>query len=115
MPWVGSEPTITASERTKTLHAFDRSDTVTAQRQFYRLLILEQSDEGVKLEQFAWFHYKLTKHGRCKSAVEALDLLPVLSWASARVLSSGMEQLVVRWKQADNSEKQVASVFRVEE
>jgi hypothetical protein len=29
MPWVGFEPTIPASERTKTVHALDRSSTVT--------------------------------------------------------------------------------------
>jgi hypothetical protein len=29
MPWMGSEPTIPASDREKTLHALDRSATVT--------------------------------------------------------------------------------------
>jgi hypothetical protein len=29
MPWVGFEPTIPASERAKTVHALDRSATVT--------------------------------------------------------------------------------------
>jgi hypothetical protein len=29
MPWVGLEPTILASERAKTVHALDRSATVT--------------------------------------------------------------------------------------
>jgi hypothetical protein len=29
MPWVGLEPTIPASERAKTVHALDRSATVT--------------------------------------------------------------------------------------
>jgi hypothetical protein len=29
MPWVGFEPTIPASERAKTVHVSDRSDTVT--------------------------------------------------------------------------------------
>jgi hypothetical protein len=29
MPWVGFEPTVPASERAKTVHALDRSATVT--------------------------------------------------------------------------------------
>jgi hypothetical protein len=29
MPWVGFEPTIPGSERAKTVHALDRSTTVT--------------------------------------------------------------------------------------
>jgi hypothetical protein len=29
MPWVGFDPTIPASERVKTVHALDRSATVT--------------------------------------------------------------------------------------
>jgi hypothetical protein len=35
MPWVQFEPTITASERAKTVHALDRSTTVTND---YRIL-----------------------------------------------------------------------------
>jgi hypothetical protein len=31
MPWVGFEPTIPASERTKTVHALDRAATVTGE------------------------------------------------------------------------------------
>jgi hypothetical protein len=54
MPWVGFEPTITASERTKTVHALDRSATVTGALIHYyypyfifvkNLLLSKNSDE----------------------------------------------------------------------
>jgi hypothetical protein len=35
MPWVGFEPTIPASERAKTVHALDRSDTVPGVLKYY--------------------------------------------------------------------------------
>jgi hypothetical protein len=40
MPWVGFGPTIPASERVKTVHASDRSATVTGKMQNY--LVLKQ-------------------------------------------------------------------------
>jgi hypothetical protein len=38
MPCVGFQPTITASERAKTVHALDRSATVTGQIQYYKMI-----------------------------------------------------------------------------
>jgi hypothetical protein len=46
MPCVGFEPTIPASERTKTAHDFDRSATVTG----YFLLVLENGQCWPKYE-----------------------------------------------------------------
>jgi hypothetical protein len=40
MPWVGFEPTIQASERTKIVHAQDRSATVTGFREYYYMNII---------------------------------------------------------------------------
>jgi hypothetical protein len=42
MPWVGFEPTVPASERAKTVHALDRSATVTDTRP-YSVSILKVS------------------------------------------------------------------------
>jgi hypothetical protein len=39
MPRVGFEPTITASERAKTVHALDRSATVTGNGEKYNVII----------------------------------------------------------------------------
>jgi hypothetical protein len=40
MPWVVFEPTIPASERAKTVHALDRSATVTGDNYEYLLVII---------------------------------------------------------------------------
>jgi hypothetical protein len=54
IPWVGLEPTIPASQRTKTVHALDRSATVTGDHHnntsisFYQLnIILSASHKAV--------------------------------------------------------------------
>jgi hypothetical protein len=61
MPRVGFEPTITASERAKTVHALDRSGTVTGY--FLDLIILIILGEEYKLRTFSvcnCFHLPVT-------------------------------------------------------
>jgi hypothetical protein len=45
MPWVGFEPTIPASKRAKTVHALDRSVTVTG----HNLLLFGYNVKEVRL------------------------------------------------------------------
>jgi hypothetical protein len=56
MPCVGFEPTIPASERAKTVHALERSATVTGQ--LYLYLVNSGLKELSKIELFGklWFH-----------------------------------------------------------
>jgi hypothetical protein len=49
MPWVGFEPTIPASERAKTVHALDRSPTVTGTG---RIRSIEKSSELIRNRTF---------------------------------------------------------------
>jgi hypothetical protein len=50
MPWVGFEPTVPASERAKTVHALDRSSTVTGVRGYRPTKLLENKNIYVRME-----------------------------------------------------------------
>jgi hypothetical protein len=52
MPWVGYEPTTPASERAKTVHALDRSATVSGGILVYRLAKRKQSSTAFQEDNF---------------------------------------------------------------
>jgi hypothetical protein len=60
MPWVGFEPTVPASERAKTVHALDRSATVTGINGILRNKLAQQ--------------YPNQKHTFCKNKNTDIDI-----------------------------------------
>jgi hypothetical protein len=61
MPWVGFEPTITALERAKTVHAVDRSAAVIGEHsryydEYFKILSVIQNVPSVGENQGAYGH-----------------------------------------------------------